>query len=793
MRRFVIFILVLSIFTGSNAQTARSSGPVISGKITDINGVTLTGANVSVENYGLGNITDKNGTFRLQLTKPGNYTIRFSFIGYEPLIREFKIDRDTTVTISLKTASFITEDVFVSATRANENTPLAYSTVSKESIKKVNIAQDIPYILNYTPSLVVSSDAGTGVGYTNINIRGTDVGRINVTIDGVPVNDAESHGVWWVDLPDMASSADNIQVQRGVGTSTNGAGAFGATINFQTAPGSKEAYGELNSSYGSFNTSKNTISFGTGLLGNKFAIDGRLSKIYSDGYIDRAYSDLKSFYVSGTLFGKSSILKLIIFSGIEHTYQAWSGVPKDSLATHRTYNPYSYSNETDNYWQDNYQLHYSNALSSSLSFDAALHYTYGRGYYENLYADEKFSKFNLPDAVINNDTLSKTDFVAQKWLRNHFYGMIYSLSLKKEKFSAVAGGSWNQYLGDHFGDVTWARIVNFDGQVYRWYSGTGNKKDLNTYLKMNYLPVKGLILYADLQLRNIDYSIAGIDDNLKDVTQAHRYNFFNPKAGITYDPDQKQKVYASVGVSQREPDRSNFIDADPGRTPVPEKLYDYEAGYQYQTNLLTLKANIYYMNYRDQLILTGKINNVGSAIMVNVPQSYRLGVELEAGVRPITRLSWYGNITLSRNKIKQFTDYTDDWDTGLQVETQLNNSNISFSPSVIAGSILDYTPVSNLHLSFNSKFVGKQYIDNTASSGRQLNSYNVHNLSFLYTVDNKLFKELSLQFVINNIFNSLYETNAWVYKYYEGGKPGEMNGYFPQAGRNYMFRLGIKF
>ena len=687
----------------------------------------------------------------------------------------------------------MTEEVFVNATRAGEHTPMAYSTVTKEDISKNNIAQDIPYLLGYTPSLVVSSDAGTGVGYTNINIRGTDVKRINVTIDGVPVNDAESHGVWWVDLPDLASSADNIQIQRGVGTSTNGAGAFGATINFQTTNLNREPYAEVNSSYGSFNTSKNTINFGTGLINKKFAIDARLSKIWSDGYIDRAFSDLKSFYISGTMYGETSILKLMIFSGVEHTYQAWDGVPKDSLATHRTFNPHSYKNETDNYWQDNYQLHYSKEINGNLSANAALHYTHGQGYYENLVQNSKFSSFNLPNAIFNSDTITSTDFITQRWLRNDFYGFTYSLNYKKNRITTIVGGGWNQYLGNHFGNIIWAKTVTYNNDSYQWYKGTGNKKDLNTFLKINYSLTSKLNLYADLQFRNINYSIGGFDENLKDITQNHKYNFFNPKTGFTYNLDEKQKLFASFGVSQREPDRDDFTDADPGKTPVPEKLFDYEAGYEFHSSKLMLKGNLYYMYYHDQLILTGEINNVGATILTNVPKSYRQGIEIETGVQILENLYWYENLTISRNIIPVFEDLTDNWDTSLQDKETLKNKTISFSPSIIAGSVIDYYPFKNFHLSLNTKYVGKQYIDNTQNTERMLKAYLVQNISFLYTIKSKLFKEMTCQFVVNNLFDKMYETNAWVYKYIEEGSLHVMDGYFPQAGINYMVKVGIKF
>ena len=771
----------------------QENGPVINGKVTDINGSPLAGASITIENTILGVHSDQNGDFTLLVFRGGNYVIHFSFIGYESETRNVSLMADTVLNIALKSKSFMTEEVLVSATRAGDHTPMAYSTVTKDDISKANIAQDIPYLLGYTPSLVVSSDAGTGVGYTYINIRGTDVNRINVTVDGIPINDAESHGVWWVDMPDLASSTDNIQIQRGVGTSTNGAGAFGATINFQTSDLKKEPYAEVNSSYGSFNTSKNTVNFGTGLINKKFAVDGRFSKIWSDGYIDRAFSDLKSFYISGTLYGESSILKLIIFSGVEHTYQAWNGVPKDSLKTHRTYNAYTYKNETDNYWQDNYQLHYSKVISSDFSTNAAIHYTRGKGYYENLVPNTNYSSFNLPNAIINSDTIRTSDFITQRWLRNDFYGFTYSLNYTKNKVNTVIGGGWNQYLGNHFGDIIWAKIVTFDNQSYRWYRGTGDKKDFNTFLKVNYSLSVKLNLYGDLQLRKINYSIGGLDENLKDVTQDHRYNFFNPKAGFTYNFNKNQKVYASFGVSQREPVRSDFTDADPGKTPFPEKLFDYETAYEYHSSGRMFRVNLYYMNYNDQLILTGRINNVGSAIYTNMPKSYRQGIELETGIQILKNLNWNANMTLSRNIIPVFIDYTDNWDTSIQDQSTLKNKTISFSPSVIAASVIDYYPFTDFHIILNSKYVGKQFIDNTQNNDRMLNAYFLQNLSILYTIKSKFFKELTCQFAVNNLFDTKYETNAWVYKYDEGGSIHVMDGYFPQAGINYMFKVGIKF
>ena len=595
----------------------------------------------------------------------------------------------------------------------------------------------------------------------------------------------------------MHQSVENAQIQRGVGTSTNGAGAFGATINFRTFALNRDPYAEIYSSYGSFNTSKNTINVGSGLINNKFSIDARLSKIWSDGYIDRAYSDLKSFYLAGTMYGKSSILKFVTYSGQEHTYQAWYGVPKDSLETNRTYNPYDYKNQTDNYWQNNYQLHYSKEINENLNLNLALHYTKGKGYYENFEPGSSFSTYALPNAIFGTDTISSTDMINQKWLDNDFYGLTYSLSYKKKRLSTVIGGGWNQYKGKHYGDVVWSKIVTFDGEKYRWYKGTGNKKDFNVFLKANYLLTGNLNLYGDIQLRTINYSIGGMDDNLKDISQTHNYVFFNPKAGLSYDINEKQKAYASFGVAQREPDRSNFTDADSGKTPKPEKLYDYEAGYEYHSSNFLFRGNIFYMNYINQFILTGEINNVGGSVMTNVRKSYREGIELEAGYKFSKKLQWNANVTLSKNIIPEYTEYVDKyneyWEPIGQQDSVRKNMTISFSPSFIVNNVIHFEPVKNLHIELLSKYVGKQYIDNTTNNDRSLDAYFIHNLSISYSIPSKLFKDFSLFVSCNNLLDQEYETNAWTYRYLYNGEYGISDGYFPQATRNFMAGLVLKF
>jgi iron complex outermembrane recepter protein len=820
MKKFCI-LLILQFFSATVTFCQFS----ISGKVLDENNQPLVSATVLIENTFAGTYADRKGEFILKNLKKGDYTIKISFIGCETQSRQIKLEKNEIVEFKMSRALYLADEVIVQATRVNEKTPATYSTINKETLSENNMVQDMPYLLSYTPSMVVSSDAGTGVGYTNINIRGTDVKRINVTINGIPVNDAESHGVWWVDLPDLASSVDNTQIQRGVGTSTNGAGAFGATVNFQTTKINREPYAEINSSFGSFNTSKNTVNIGTGLINNNFAFDTRLSNIWSDGYIDRAFCNLKSFYVSGTIYGKSSILKLLIFSGEEHTYQAWNGVPKVKLendtagmrkyvnamagwgyiygnqddidnifnSNSRTYNLYNYKNQTDNYNQSNYQLHYSKEISKNLHADVALHYTKGKGYYESLKTNADFNEFNLPVAIFNADTATSSDFITQKWLDNDFYGVTYSFNYNKNKINAVIGGGWNQYSGHHFGDIIWAKIVTFDTEKYRWYKGTGNKKDFNTFLKINYLLTNNLNLYGDLQIRTINYSIGGFDDNLKNITQIHKYVFCNPKAGLMYDLSEKQKIYASFGISQREPDRGNFIDADQGKTPKPEELIDYEAGYEFRSTKLLFKGNFFFMNYIDQLILTGEINNVGDPVLTNVSKSYRQGIELESGLQILKYLSCYGNVTFSRNIIPEFIDLTDNYDTWpIQNKNTLMNKTISFSPSIVASGVIDFKPIKNIQLSFHSKYVGKQYIDNTQNFERMLNAYFIQNLSFSYTLKNKLFKEILLQFAVNNLFNEKYESNGWVYKYISYGSQNIIDGYFPQAGTSLMFKICVK-
>ncbi|MCK4289323.1 MAG: TonB-dependent receptor, partial [Bacteroidales bacterium] len=595
-------------------------------------------------------------------------------------------------------------------------------------------------------------------------------------------------------MPDFASSVDNLQIQRGVGTSTNGAAAFGASINIQTLKLNPEPYAEINSSAGSFNTFKNNLTFGTGLIKGKFSFDGRVSKITSDGYIDRAFSDLKSFFVSGAYYGEKSILKLNIFSGKEKTYQAWMGVPKDSLKTNRTYNPYTYDNETDNYQQDHYQLIYSKEINKNLLLNTALHYTHGKGYYEQYKKNRKFKDYLLDTLFIGGDTISRTNLVQQKWLDNDFYGFTYSLNYKKKNTDLILGGAWNKYNGKHFGKVIWAQFASNGSINHQWYDNTGVKTDFNIFGKINYNLNDKINLYGDVQYRRIYYSIDGDHDDLRDITQEHKFNFLNPKAGLYFDINENHSTYFSFAVSNREPSRSDYRDSDEDHIPTGETLYDYEIGYNFKSLNFAVDANMYYMNYKDQLILTSEINKVGDPIMTNVPKSYRAGIELAVGTKILQNLKWDINATFSRNKIKDFTAYIDNWSPPYkQITEDSGETYLSFSPDIIAGSIISYKPINNLNISFISKYVSRQYIDNTSNKYRSLDPYFVNNLIINYSFKTRFIKEIGFQLMINNIFNEKYETNAWVYRYYYEDKEYMMDGYFPQAGINFLAGINLRF
>ena len=697
---------------------------------------------------------------------------------------------------STKRDSFLLlEPVEIKAIRAGENSPFTKTNLTKKQIEKVNLGQDLPFILNQTPSVVVNSDAGNGVGYTGIRIRGSDASRINVTLNGVPFNDAESQGTFFVDLPDISSSVGSIQVQRGVGTSSNGAGAFGASINISTNEVNLKPYAEFNNSYGSFNTWKNTIKVGSGLVGDHFTMDLRLSKISSDGYIDRASSDLRSFYFSTAYLGKKNSLRFNMFSGKEKTYQAWYGVTQTDLETNRTVNYAGmerpgepYDNETDNYKQDHYQLFFNQELTNRLKFSAGLFYIKGKGYYEQYKADQAYADYGLPEPINGTDTITNSDLVRQLWLDNDFYGSIFSLQYKTDNSQFTFGGGWNRYEGNHYGDVVWAeKGLALPG---RWYDLDANKNDLTLYFKQQTKIGSLVSAFYDLQYRGVRYNLYGFRDN-PGIVINNNYNFFNPKAGLSFQKNE-WSGYLSYSLGQKEPNREDF-EAGIDQQPKPEKLNDLELGIEKRNDKYNIGITGYYMHYKDQLVLTGKINDVGAYTRTNIPKSNRMGVEITAAVGITSWLNASGNFSLSKNQVIDFIEYIDDYDIGGQQTNQYSKTDIAFSPNMVGGATINFIPLKNAELSLISKYVGKQYLDNTQNESRKLNTYYTQDARFIYTISKKCLKELNIILQANNVFDKKYEPNGYTFSYYYGGSLTTENYYFPMAGRNFMVGVNLKF
>ncbi len=772
------------------------------------NGENLAGASVVLKDTYYGVSTQADGSFEFKNLKNGAYTVVVSFIGFESKVIEVKLSSDKSVEIDLTPNVVFTDEVLITSTRAGNKTPVAFTNLSKDELTKKKSGQDIPYLLSTTPSLVESSEAGAGIGYTSFRIRGTDPTRINVTIDGVPLNDSESQGVFWPNMPDFASSVDNVQIQRGVGTSTNGAAAFGATINFQTEKINKQSYAEINSVAGSFNTFKNSVKVGSGLINDHFTFDARYSKLNSDGFIDYGFSDHKSFFMAAGYHTDKSSLKAKIIHGDQRTGITWWGNP-DVENLGRTYNPAGeytdeygnkqyYEDQTDNYKQTHFILNYSTKLSEAMHFNLSGHYTKGEGFYEQYKEDENYADYGLSDITIGDETLTSTDLIRRKWLDNHFYGMVLGLNYQKNNLDFTFGGGWNQYDGDHFGDIIWMRYAGKSEKGYEWYLNNGKKTDYNVYTKANYQLSEVLSAYADVQLRGINYDITGIDDDLVDMSMSHNFTFVNPKMGLFAQLDNKNSVYASFALAHREPTRANFKEAkgDPAATPKAESLFDYEAGYKFNSARATFGANFYYMFYNDQLVPTGEKSSVGYDIMTNVDKSYRLGIELVGGIQLAQWIKWDANLTLSSNKIKDYTEYAvyydEDWNEYIDSK-YLGTTNISYSPEVIASSTLGITPFRNFGVSLISKYVGDQYFDNTSSEDRKIDAYFVNNLRFDYTVKGSIFENIYLFAQINNLLNAAYSNNGYGGNWYEQGVEQTWKYYFPQAGTNYLFGINLKF
>ena len=698
---------------------------------------------------------------------------------------------------SLEGKEIALDEVLVSAIRVTKQSPVTFSNLTKEQINPRNLGQDIPILLNFLPSVVTTSDAGAGVGYTGIRVRGSDGTRVNVTINGIPYNDSESHGSFWVNMPDFASSTESLQLQRGVGTSTNGSGAFGASLNLLTDAISKEAYGQISSSLGSFGTLRNNLKFSTGLLNDHIEIAGRISRITSDGYIDRASSALDSYFLQGSYVDDNTLVKALLFGGHEVTYQAWNGIDTATLESDRTFNSAGiytdengntkfYENEVDNYKQNHFQLHWNEQISENWNTNLALHYTKGRGFFEQYKEDDDFSTYGIEPIMVDGEELDKTDLIRRRWLVNNFYGTTFSLNYNQENLNLIFGGGWNKYEGSHFGEIIWARFSNNRDYEDSYYDNSSTKTDLNLFAKANYQFSNQWSAYGDLQYRTIGYKANGEDTGLVDDT----FYFFNPKFGFTYDLNRNNNFYLSYARANREPNRNDYESG----SPKPEKLNDYELGWRYISSDVQLNTNVYYMRYKDQLVLTGELNDVGAPLRANVGDSYRLGLEVDATIALGNQFKIRPNIALSNNRNKDFVFQRDG-----ELE-ELGDTHISFSPDFIVGNVLTYQPKENVQFSLLTKFVGEQYMGNIDSKDSKLDSYSQTDFNVQYEINtNSFIKSIVLSGLVNNIFDSLYESNGYFYTYDDDySVPGtittiEGTGYYPQAGINFLLGATIGF
>lgn len=810
---FVIIIVVLNIHF-SIAQLSIS-GQVIDAKSGD----PLSGATVQIWK-GPTTVSDQFGHFRFEKISAGESRITVSYVGFTSFFQEWTLSTNEEITVRLEPASIMTEAVVVTATRAGDKTPATFSTVTREAIQKQNFGQDVPFLLNWSPSVVTTSDAGTGIGYTGIRIRGSDATRINVTINGIPYNDSESLGTFWVDIPDIASSTQSIQIQRGVGTSTNGAGAFGASINLQTNTRNELPYGEIITSTGSFGTWRHTLGFGTGVLSDHWIVEGRVSNIRSDGFIDRATSDLSSHYFSAGYYSGNTMIKGIYFGGKEKTYQAWYGVPESRLKNDpeameitavnegwneiqtqnllssgsRTFNPYLYKNQVDNYGQDHFQLHFTQRFNRYLSWNTSLHYTIGKGYYEEYRYDDEFGDYGLGPVIIGDSVITSSDLIRRRWLDNDFYGFTYSLIYEKNDLSLIVGGGLNRYDGDHFGEILWAEVTSVPLE-YRYYFNHGDKRDFNSFIKASYNVTDRLSAFADVQIRSIQYDASGLDNGLTPIQIKAHYDFFNPKAGLTFSADDNRQLYIFGGIGNREPVREDFLGFG-NKNPKHESLTNFELGYKMNTSGFLLHTNLYLMSYRNQLVLTGELNDVGAPVRTNAGESYRLGVETETAVRFHKNLQWNGNLTLSRNKIRSYVevleDYGPDFDQYNIVRNEYKNTDVSFSPAIIAGSQISWKVFANADIALLSKYVGKQYLDNTMNESRALDAYFVNDVRLSYLWKPGLAKEIRFSFMVNNLLDHAYESNGYTWGYLAGPAAYRENYSYPQAGRNYMGMISIR-
>jgi len=780
MKKITIFLfLFVSVLT--NAQKVT-----VSGKIVDKNQKILTGATVLVKETNQGISSDFDGNFSFKLNK-GTFTLKVSFIGFKTIEKSIFLDKDKVLTIALEEDDNVLDEVLVSAVRATSSIPVTYSNLSKKELAKRNLGQDIPILLNYLPSVISSSDAGAGIGYTYLNVRGSNSERINVTINGIPYNDPESHGTFWVNLGDFASSTENLQLQRGVGTSTNGSGAFGASLNILTDAISENAGGEISNSFGSYGTRKHTVKFTTGKINEHLEVSGRFSNIHSDGYVDRAFTNLKSYFLQASYKDENTLIKAVSFGGAERTYQAWYGLDPQQLKEDRRQNPYTYENEVDDYKQNHYQLHWNEQLNNHWSTNLGLNYTKGAGFFEQYKAAENAADFN-------NLIEDGSDVIVRRWLDNDFYVFNFNANYKDEKLNIITGISYSNYTGDHFGEVIWGSNLA-SGVSYgdRYYFSDAKKTDMSVFSKATYQMNEKVSAYLDLQGRFINYQTKGLTSDRNPLDIDAQFNFFNPKAGFIYKIAAQNNIYLSYARANREANRNDFENG----ISSPEILDDIELGWRYKSDRVQLNTNIYYMNYKNQLVLTGAIDDVGAPIRATSGKSYRLGLEIDTDLKLNEQFSIKSNAAFSTNKNEDFTAPIN----GNLVN--LGDTPLSFSPNVIVGNMVMYQPSNNLQISFLSKYVGKQFMSNLNSSVSKLDvldSYFTSDLNFVYEiVTKKVFDAIIISGIINNIFNTEYVDRGFYYTYDDTwSSPDSVTtldgaGYYPQATRNFLVGVTLKF
>ncbi|TDI77637.1 MAG: TonB-dependent receptor [Bacteroidetes bacterium] len=693
------------------------------------------------------------------------------------------------------------EEVLLKAIRVNADSPITHSNIDKRELAKRNLGQDLPILLNYLPAVVTTTDAGAGVGYTGIRVRGSDATRINVTINGIPYNDSESQGTFWVDLPDFASSVQSLQLQRGVGTSTNGSGAFGASLNLLTDAVSQNAYGEIATSYGSFETWKHTLKFSTGLLQDHFELSGRLSKIVSEGYIDRATSDLRSYFVQATYTADNTLIKALTFGGKERTYQSWFGIDAETLKNDRTFNPAGiytdadgtirfYENEVDDYTQDHYQVFWNQRYDANWNSNVSLNYTYGRGYFEQFKEDADLVFHNIEPVIIGGEVIETSDLIRRRWLNNNFYAVNANVNYLDDRWDVSSGVFYSYYGGDHFGEVIWARFAGNSQIRDRYYSGNGDKNEFTVFSKATVRINERWSVYGDLQGRFVSYRTSGLTSDKVLLVESEKYQFFNPKTGVTYKLSNKNQLYVSYGRASREPNRSDFEQG----IFTSEKLDDFELGWRYNSEKLKINSNLYFMDYTDQLVLTGALDDVGTPIRTSSGNSYRLGLEVDVKITVTDKLFMIPNIALSENKNKNFVTSRD----GSTVN--LGDTHISFSPSVVAGNIIEFDPIENLQFALLTKYVGMQYMGNIDSEVSKLGGYFINDLSINYTLENVLFvKSVVVSGLVNNLFNVEYVSNGYFFTFDDDFSDPplvttiEGAGFYPQAGINFLFGITLNF